>query len=33
MAATIFLIRHGTFVRDVTGRGFANCEVVRWTLA
>ena len=30
-APTIAVIGHGTFFRALTGRGFANCEVVRWS--
>ena len=30
-AATVAVIGHGTFFRHLTGRGFANCEIVPWT--
>ena len=29
--ATVAVVGHGTFFRQLTGRGFANCEIVPWT--
>lgn len=28
--ATVAVVGHGTFFRQLTGRGFANCEIVPW---
>ena len=29
-SATVAVVGHGTFFRHLTGRGFANCEIVPW---
>lgn len=30
-AARVAVVGHGTFFRHLTGRGFANCEIVPWS--
>ena len=30
-SATVAVIGHGSFFRHMTGRGFANCEILSWT--
>ena len=32
-AGVIFVVGHGTFFHRLTGRHFANCEIVRWSPA